>query len=377
MHFLREKTAIVGVDNDAVKVGDKVQAVFESVTSDVSIPRFCFARRKIEMCRIQIIATLSLMVLPASVVLAQNTDKYPTKPIRVIVPQPPGGTTDAVARLFGYKMTDVLGQQIVIDNRAGGGVAGLAVQSLVANANPDGYTLLAVTPNFTFIPAMLKKVQVRPEDFAPVTLMSRDPYLLSIYPGLAAKSVKEFIALAKSKPNTLNMGSGNIGAGTHLISMFFLTEAGIRNEVTYVPYKGTGLAFNDLIAGRLQASVTSIVSGGPHVRAGRLRALGVTSAQRSAEWPDVPTIGEQGLPGFEAIAWYGLVAPLKTPVAIVNQLGAAARQAARSADVSTKIKALGGEAVGSTPAEFRQIIDKEIPLWRALIKELGMTGSLE
>jgi tripartite-type tricarboxylate transporter receptor subunit TctC len=266
---------------------------------------------------------------------------------------------------------------MIIDNRAGGGVAGLAAQSLVASANADGYTLLAVTPNFTFIPALMKRSPMRPEDFASVTLMSRDPYLLSIYPGLAAKSVKEFVALAKAKPNTLNMGSGNIGAGTHLVSMFFLTEAGIRNEVTYVPYKGTGLAFTDLIAGRLQASVTSIVSGGTHVKVGRLRALGVTSAQRSSEWPDVPTIAEQGLPGFEAIAWYGLVVPVKTSVVIVNKLGAAAGQAAKSAEVRGKIKTLGGEAIGSTPAEFRQIIAKEIPRWRTLIKELGMTGSLE
>ena len=173
------------------------------------------------------------------------------------------------------------------------------------------------------------------------------------------------------------MGSGNIGAGTHLISMLFLSEAGIRTEVTYVPYKGTGLAFNDLIAGRLQASMTSIVSGGPHVKAGRLRALGVSSAQRSVEWPEVPTIAEQGITGFDAIAWYGLAAPLKTPAEIVHKLGAAAGQAAKSSDVSGKIRVLGGEAVGSTPMEFQKLIALEIPRWRKLIAELGMTGSLE
>lgn len=308
---------------------------------------------------------------------AQDVAAYPVKPIRVIVPQPPGGTTDAVARLFAHRMTEILGQQIVIDNRAGGGVAGLAAQGLVASGNPDGYTLLAATPNFTFIPALLKKPQVRPEDFAAVTLLSRDPYLLSIFTGLAVKSVKDFIALAKAKPNTLNIGSGNIGAGTHLISMLFLSEAGIRNEVTYVPYKGTGLAFSDLIAGRLQASMTSIVSGGPHVKAGRLRALGVSSAQRSSEWPDVPTIAEQGIPGFDAIAWYGLVAPLKTPPAIVNKLAMAAGQAAKTGDVSGKIRALGGDAVGSSPAAFQQLIALEVPRWRKLIGELGMTGSLD
>jgi tripartite-type tricarboxylate transporter receptor subunit TctC len=307
---------------------------------------------------------------------AQAADNFPTKPIRIVVPQPPGGSTDAVARLFARRMTETLGQQIVIDNRAGGGVAGIAVQSMVASANPDGYTVLAIVPNFTFTPALVKDPRVRPEDFAPVTLLSRDPYVLSVYAGLPAKSMKDLVALAKAKPGYLNMGSGNIGSGTHMISMFFLHEAGIRNEVTYVPYKGTGLAFTDLVAGRLHLAISSIVSAGPHVKAGRLRALGVTTAQRSADWPDVPTIAEQGLTGFDATAWYGLAVPARTPVAITNKLSAAAAQAAKAPDVSGAIKALGGEAVGSTPAEFRQLIAKEIPRWRALIKELGMTGSL-
>ena len=224
---------------------------------------------------------VSIALTAAASSQAQTPGDYPSKPIRVVVPQPPGGTTDAVARLFAQRMGEMLGQQLVIDNRAGGGVAGVATQVMVAHGNPDGYTVLAITPNFTFIPFLVKKVQVRPEEFAPVTLLSRDPYLVSVYPGIPARSLKDFIALAKSKPNSLNMGSGNIGAGTHLVSMLLLTEAGIRNEVTYVPYKGTGLAFADLIGGRLQVSLTSIVSGGPHVRAGKLRALGVTSAQRS------------------------------------------------------------------------------------------------
>jgi tripartite-type tricarboxylate transporter receptor subunit TctC len=318
---------------------------------------------------------ISAALLTSTPAAAANS--YPTKPIRVVVPQPPGGSTDGVARLFAKKMSDVLGQQIVIDNRAGGGVAGVAVQSMVANSNPDGYTLLAIVPNFTFTPALFKDARVRPEDFAPVTLMSRDPYLLSVYPGLQAKSVKEFVALAKTKPGYLNMGSGNIGSGTHMISMLFLSDAGIRREVTYVPYKGTGVAFIDLMAGRLHAAVSSIVSAGPHVKVGRLRALGVTSERRSPEWPDVPTIAEQGLSGFEATAWYGLVVPARTPAAVINKLSAAASEAAKSPEIGGAIRTLGGEPVGSTPAEFRQLIAKEIPRWRALIKELGMTGSLD
>jgi tripartite-type tricarboxylate transporter receptor subunit TctC len=307
---------------------------------------------------------------------AQGADNYPTKPIRVLVPQPPGGTTDAAARLFAAKMTETLGQQVIVDNRAGGGMAAVAVQNLVAASNADGYTLLAVVPNFTFTGELSKDVKSRPGDFAPVTLMSRDPYLLSVYPGLPAKTVKDVVALARAKPGFLNMGSGNIGSGTHLISMFFISEAGIRKEVTYVPYKGTGLAFIDLMAGRIHMAVSSIVSGGPHVKAGKLQAVGVTSSTRSTSWPDVPTIAEQGLPGFEATAWYGLVAPAKTPPAIVNKLSAAAGQAAKTPEVSDRIRLLGGEAVGSTPSEFRQLIAREIPRWRKLIQELGMTGSL-
>ena len=321
--------------------------------------------------------TIVAAALIAGAAPAQGAEAYPTKPIRIVVAQPPGGSTDVVARLYAQHMTEILGQQIIIDNRAAGGVASVAVQTMVATANPDGYTLLAIVPNFTFAPALVKDARLRTEDFAPVTLLSRDPYVLSIYPGLPAKSVKEFIALAKSKPGYLNMGSGNIGAGTHMISMLFLSEAGIRNEVTYVPYKGTGLAFTDLMGGRNHAAMTSIVSAGPHVKAGKLRALGVTSVQRSPAWPEIPTIAEQGLPGFEGTAWYGLVVPVKTPAAIVNKLSSAAGQAAKSPEIGGRIKALGGEAVGSTPAEFRQLIAREGPRWRKLINDLGMTGMLQ
>lgn len=312
----------------------------------------------------------------AGVVHAQTAETYPAKPIRILVPQPPGGTTDAVARLYAAKLTEHFKQQIVIENRAGSGVASLSSLQLVAGANADGYTLLAVVPSFMIAPALAKDAKVRPEDFAPVTLMSRDPYLLSAFPGLAAKGVKELIALAKAKPGYLNMGSGNIGSGTHMMSMLFLTDAGIRNQVTYVPYKGSGVAFIDLMAGRLHLAMSSIVSAGPHVKAGKLHALGVTTAQRSPEWPDVLTVAEQGMPGFEASAWYGLVAPAKTPAAIINKFSAAAGEAAKSPEVRATITALGGEPVGSSPAEFGRMLARETPRWSKLVSELGMAGSI-
>jgi len=312
----------------------------------------------------------------AGTALAQSADNYPSKPIRVVVPQPPGGTTDAVARLFAAKMTELLKQQIVIDNRAGSGVASLSSLQVVAGANPDGYTLLAVVPSFVIAPVLAKETRIRAEDFAPVTLMSRDPYLLSSYSGLPVKSVRELIALAKAKPGYLNMGSGNIGSGTHMISMLFLTDAGIRGQVTYVPYKGSGVAFVDLMAGRLHLAISSIVSAGPHVKSGKLHALGVTTAQRSPEWADVLTIAEQGVTGFEATAWYGLVVPAKTPAAIVNKFSATAAQAAKSSEVRSTIAALGGEPIGSTPAEFGRLLAKETPRWHKLINELGMAGTM-
>ena len=308
---------------------------------------------------------------------AQRAENYPSKPVRVVVPQPPGGSTDGIVRLFTPGMSELLGQPLVIDNRAGGGVGGIAVQSMVASANPDGYTLLAIVPNFTFTPMLMKDAQTRSEDFTPVTLLSQDPYLLSIYPGIPAKSVKELVAFARSRPGFLNMGSGNIGSGTHMISMLFLHDAGIQKEVIYVPYRGNALAFTDLMAGRLHAAMSSIVNAGPHVKAGRLRALGVTSAQRSTAWPDVPTIAEQGLNGFEATGWVGLVVPIKTPAVVVNKLSAAAGKVSKSPELSNRIKSLGGDAVGSTPAEFRQLIAREMPRWRALIEELGMARSIQ
>jgi len=301
---------------------------------------------------------------------AQSAAEFPARPIRVLVSAPPGGTTDIVARMYATRLGEILNQHIIVDNRAGAGVAGVTAVRTVMMANPDGHTLMAVVPSFTYMEFMIKDSPVRATDLEPITLLSHDPYLISVFPGLPAKSIKEFIALAKSKPGTLNVGSGNIGSGTHLMTMLFLSSAGIRNEVTYVPYKGTGLAFGDLMAGRLQGSLTSIVSAGPHVKFGKLRGLAVTSGKRSEIWPDIPTVAEQGVPGFDAVAWYGLAAPLKTPTAIINKLAAASKEAANSPQIRDKLQAMGGTPVGSSPAEFKKMIEREVPRWRKLLAEL-------
>jgi len=322
----------------------------------------------------RIARTLLAILAPCGFASAQSTSNFPDKPIRVVIPQLAGGTADTVLRLYAEKMGEILGQRLVVDNRAGSGVASITALQLVANASPDGHTLLLVVPSFTFSPAIVKDMPVDVvRDFAPVTLLNRDPYLVTIYPGLPAHSVQDLVALAKAKPGSLSAGAGNFGSGTYLVTMHFLDAAGIRELSTYIPYKSMTGAFVDVIAGRAQISVSSIVSAWTFVKAGRLRALAVTSAQRSDGLPDTPTVAEQGVAGFEAIAWNGLVAPAKTPVARIDKLSAAAAQAAKSHEIRDRLKSQGSEAIGSTPAEFRHLIGSEIKRWRQLVGKLGIT----
>ena len=309
---------------------------------------------------------------------AQDFRDFPNKPIRLVVAQPPGGATDIQMRLYALKVGELLGQQIIVDNRAAGGVAALQTFATVARAAPDGYTMLAVIPAFTFTPALVKEMPIDPiKDFAAVSQLIKAPYMLVINPSMPVKSVKELIALAKAKPGTLNFGAGNIGSGTHLTTMWFLTEAGIRDVTSYVPYRGTGPALIDLMGGRIHGAITSIISSGPPARAGKLRALGITSAQRSKVLPDIPTIAEQGVPGYDAYTFAGWVAPAKTPPAIINKLAQAAARASTSPQVGDKLKDDGGEAIGSSPEQFRQLIAREIPRWRKLVKDLNITATPE
>jgi tripartite-type tricarboxylate transporter receptor subunit TctC len=319
---------------------------------------------------------LALTVCAVQPASAQNVNVYPSKPIRVVVAQLAGGTADTVLRMYAEKMGETLGHRLVVDNRAGSGLASITALQLVAGASPDGYTLLLVVPSFTFAPALVKDMPVDVvNDFAPITLLNRDPYLVTTHPGLPATSVKELVALAKAKPGTLNAGAGNIGSGTHLVTMYFLTATGMRTQWTYVPYKSMGGAFVDAMAGRLHLAVSSIVSAWPHAKAGRLRALATTGGERSEGLPDTPSVAEQGFPGFEVYAWNGLVAPARTPAGIIERLNTTAAQAAKTPDIRDKLKVQGSQAISTTPAEFRRLIRDEIPRWRQLVKDLGITPS--
>ncbi len=311
--------------------------------------------------------------LLATAAFAQTTEQYPSKSIRVVIAQVPGGTADTVLRMYAQRMGEMLGQTLVVDNRGASGVGGLASLQLVAGANTDGYTLVLAVPSLTFSPALVKNMPIDVEkDFAPITLLNRESYLVALHPGVPSATIKEFIALAKAKPGMINAGAGNFGSGTHLVTMQFLDALGIRELATHVPYKGVSVAFVDAMAGRLQITVSSIVSGWPHVKAGKLRALAVTGAQRSEGLPDTPTVAEQGYAGFEAIAWNGLLAPAKTPASRINKISTTAAQAALAPEIKDKLRVMGSEAIGSTPAEFKRLISTEVTRWRQLVRRLGI-----
>jgi tripartite-type tricarboxylate transporter receptor subunit TctC len=303
------------------------------------------------------------------VVDAAHAQSYPERPVRAVVPFPAGGGTDILARLLLQKMSERLGANFVIDNRAGAG--GTIGTEIVAKAPPDGYTILVASSSHTINPSVYRKIAYEPlRGFAPVTLIASGPGLLVVHPSVPAKSVKELIALGRSKPGQLNYASAGNGTPPHLAAELFKSMAGV--DFVHVPYKGNVPAFADLISGAVSLSFPTITSGLPQVRAGKLRALGVTSKQRSAVVPEVPTIAESGLPGYEASTWYGMLAPAATPAPIVGKLNRQMIDVLKLADVREKLLAQGLEPVGNTPAEFTSIISTELAKWGKVVAAAGM-----
>ena len=293
---------------------------------------------------------------------------YPSKPIRMLVGFSSGGATDVVARIVAKKMSEMWNQQVVIDNRPGAG--GLVAFELTAKANPDGYTLLATSPSFAIQPGISAKLPYDPvRDFAPVTQASAAPYLLVLHPAVEAKSVRELIDLAKANPGKLNYASGGIGSAQHLTAELFRLMAGI--DIVHVPYKGA-VNIPDLIAGRVQMLFSGLPQALPHVQGGRLRAIGVTTPARSPAMPDVPTIAEAGVPGYEVTVWYGILTTGRTPKTVVDKLNAGIVQALRSADVRQQLTHLGLDPVGNTSAEFSAKIRAEIAQWGQVVKRAGI-----
>jgi tripartite-type tricarboxylate transporter receptor subunit TctC len=294
---------------------------------------------------------------------------YPDRPIRVIVPVPAGGTPDVVARLVQQPLAAALGQQLVIDNRGGaGGVIGV---ELAARAVPDGFTLLFSSPGpLTIAPHLQKKIPYDTlRDFAPVSLVSIGPFLLITHPAVPAKNVKELIALAKAQPGKLNYASAGNGAANHLAMEHFKSMAGI--DLTHVPYKGAPQAVTDVLGGYVNLMLNSIPPVIQHIKAGRVRLLGIASLKRSPQLPDVPTISESGVPGYEAANWFGMLAPAKTPPAIVRRLNTALVEIVRSADIRAQLEVQGADPVGSSTQEFAAFIRAESEKYAKVVKQTG------
>jgi tripartite-type tricarboxylate transporter receptor subunit TctC len=307
--------------------------------------------------------------LPGAAFAQGATDAYPARPVRVIVGLAPGGATDIQTRLFAQKLSDSLGRPFVVENRTGAG--GTVAYAHVAKSAPDGYTLLGVAGGYTITPVVYSKLAYDPvKDFAPISLVVQAPFLLLTHPSLPVKSVTDLLALARAKPGALDCASAGHGTSTHMAFELFRALTGVK--ITHVPYKGTGQSLVDVMSGQVHMLFGNVLSSLPHARAGRLRALAVTTARRSAVLPDLPTIAEAGVPGYENSTWHGWLAPAGTPPAILNRLNAELVRSTRSPDVVERLAPDGGEPVGSTPEQFGRHIAGELARWGKLVREAGI-----
>lgn len=304
----------------------------------------------------------ALAIAAASTASAQT---FPARPITIVVPYAVGGTTDIVARLAANQVANGLGQPFVVDNKVGGG--GLIGWGTVARAAPDGYTVLTTEMSFTIAPGLLPKMPFDAQkDFAHIITAASAPHVLVVHPGLPVKTVQDFIALAKAKPGTMNYGSGGNGTNTHLGGELFKTAAGI--DLVHIPYKGAGAVLTDLMAGQVQALVTSLPTALPHIRSGKLRALVVTSEARSPLLPDVPSAKEAKLPTFVMDFWVGFAAPAGTPQPVVDKLNQAFVAALNSDDGKRRLAEQGLTPVANTPAQASQLAASEMKRWAAVVK---------
>ncbi|MGH8623053.1 MAG: Bug family tripartite tricarboxylate transporter substrate binding protein [Burkholderiales bacterium] len=319
------------------------------------------------MRKCAILVSLALLGAGVECALAQ---KYPNRPIRLVVASSPGGASDILARLLAQKLGEELGQQVVVDNR--GGASGVIGTDIVAKAAPDGYTLLIIQPSLTINPSMVRKLPYDAvRDFAPVSCVVDAVQVMTVNPGVAAGSVKDLIALAKSKPGQLTFGSPGIGSSPHMTAELFKQTTGV--DMPQVVFKGSGMAFISLISGEITAAVSTALSAMPHVKSGRLRPLAVTASKRIPILPEVPTFVESGLPTFVVTQWFGILAPAGTPRPVVDRLYQALTRGASSPDFLERMTAQGVEVVNRRPEEFAKLIRTEIAQWARVIKAAGIT----
>lgn len=309
------------------------------------------------------------LIAAFGVIGAVQAQTYPAKPVRIVVPYPPGGTTDILTRLIGQKLSETWGQQAIIDNRAGAS-GNIGADAVVRSAG-DGYTLLSASTVHTVNPSLYSKLSYDPlKDFTPITLLAQVANILVVHPSLPVKSVKEFIAFAKARPGQLNFSSAGNGSAPHLTAEMFKTMTGV--DIVHVPYKGAPPAMTDLLAGHVALTFATAPSAVPYVRSGRLNALGVSSAARIPALPDVPTIAEAGVPGYESIGWNGLVGPAGMPRAVVNKLNAEVVKILQAPEVVKRLGDLGLETRTSTPAEFAAFLKVEVVKWAKVVKDAGV-----
>ncbi len=318
-------------------------------------------------------ATLSACVisgaLAQTVTTTASEQAYPNKPIRLIVPFAPGGSNDIMARIIGQKIGESVRQTVIIDNR--GGASGIIGTDIVAKAAPDGYTLLMMSLTLAVNPSLFKKLPYDTEkDLLPVSLVASAPLILVVHPSLPVKSLKEFIAHAKANPGKFNFGSGGPGTTPHLAGEMLKSMGGL--QMTHVPYKGGGPALADLVGGQLQLMLENIPSTLPHVKSGKLRVLALSGLKRSSLVPDVPTLDEAGMKGYEVVGWNGLFLPAGTPNAIVTRLHTETVKALAAADIKERLSGMGAEGVGNTPAEFGAFVKTEIKKWAQVVRDSGM-----
>lgn len=302
-------------------------------------------------------------------VAAQGAATYPNKPIKIVVPFPPGGATDILARAIGAELQKTFNQSVIVENKPGGG--GNLGADAVAKSAPDGYTLVMGTVGTHAINMSLyaKMPYDAVKDFEPVVLVAGVPNLLVVHPSVAAKNVKELTALAKAMPGKLNVASSGNGTSIHMAAELYKVMAGV--DILHVPYKGSSPAVTDLLGGQVQMMFDNMPSALPHAKAGKLRPLAVTSLKRSASFPDVPTMDEEGLKGFDATSWFGLLAPAGTPKDIIAKLNKASVAALATAEMKERLAANGADPVGNTPAEFAAFIKAENEKWAKIVKASG------
>ena len=322
-------------------------------------------------------SSVAVLILGAGIALCQTwgwvyaaePQAYPSRPLRFVVPFPPSGSNDIIARAVVGRLSDELGQSVIVDNR--GGANGIIGTDLAAKSPPDGHTFLIVGNGFAINPNLYRKLPYNPErDFAPVSLVGYGGFVLVVHPSVAARNISELIALAKASPGKLTMASAGVGNMAHLLGELFMSVTGTR--FVHVPYKGGGPAMTELLGGQVSLYFSTITVALPHIKAGKLRALGVTSAKRAAVAPELPTIAEAGVTGYAVDGWYGILMPGQTPGPIITRFATGLHRALQAGDVKQRLASQGLDTAVSTPDEFRKMITADLVRWAKVVREAGI-----